>query len=134
MWVGYKNNLNKYLQFCQYFSLEPFSLSERVSTLFSQFLADSKVQSKTVRGKLSSLNSLGGVYGFPLLEKQFFGVNLLLRGIEKINGKIKKQASAITPELLMLIHDVLDFESPISHMFFPYAEEIQCNPIIISVG
>ena len=43
MWVGYENNLSRYLNFCQYFSLEPFLLSERVSTLFSQFLADNRI-------------------------------------------------------------------------------------------
>ena len=111
-WVGYENNLTRYLHFCQYFSLKPFLLSRRVSTLFSQFMANNRVQSKTIRGKLSSLKFLGRVYGYPLLEKQFFGVNLLLRGIEKVNGKIKKQVPQITPDLLILIHSVLEFRKP----------------------
>ena len=111
-WVGYENNLNSYFHFCQYFSLEPFPLSERVSILFSQFLADSKLQSKTIKGRLSSLNSLGSIYRFPLLDKQFFGVNLLLRGIEKINCRVKKQAPPITPEILILVDSVIDFHSP----------------------
>ena len=98
MWVGYENNLNTYLHFCQYFSLEPCPLSERVSTLFSQFLTDRKWQSKTIKGKLSSLNSLGSIYRFPLLDKHFSGVNLLLRRVEKINGRVKMQAAPITPE------------------------------------
>ena len=48
----------------------------------------------------------------PNFEKQFFGVNLLLRGIERINGKAKKQAPPITPELLIMMHGVMNLDSP----------------------
>ena len=58
---------------------------------------------------------MSGVCGYPLLEKQFFGVNLLLRGIER---KIKKPAPPITPDLLILIHSVLDFRKPFEVMMW----------------
>ena len=36
-WPGYENALARYLEFCNYFSLVPFPLSEMVSALFAQF-------------------------------------------------------------------------------------------------
>ena len=79
MWSGYENTLARYLEFCNYFSLNPFPLVERVSALFAQFLANNKLQGKTIRGKLWSRNSLCVLFGYPILEKQFFGELLVER-------------------------------------------------------
>ena len=57
MLEGYKLSLERYLNFCKHFELKAFPLLEHVSELFSQFLADNKLQSKTIKGKLSALNT-----------------------------------------------------------------------------
>ena len=68
-------------------------------------------------------------------SETIFGVNLLLTGMDKINGKAIKQAPPITPFILRQIHEVLYFKSKFEltmwvlflTSFFPHVEKIQCD-------
>ena len=71
MLEGYELSLERYLNFCQHFNLKAFPLLEWVSELFSQSLADNKLQSKTIKGKLSALNTFANLLCFSPIQKQF---------------------------------------------------------------
>ena len=73
MLEGYELSLERYLNFCKHFELKAFPLLENVSELFSQFLADKKLQSKTIKGNLSALNTFANLMGFSPVQKQFLG-------------------------------------------------------------
>ena len=73
-------------------------------SLYAQFLSRSFKSVQSIKNYLSGVKTMHYLLGYSTSQINEFLVNLSLRGIERIKLHLVKQAKAITPEILILMH------------------------------
>lgn len=121
--TGTWNNLytqwRSFILFCLYYGHQYLPCSMDTILLYMQFL------SRTFKSVTSIENYVSGVkmlhyfnnQAFPDLKNQF-QYRLLIKGLNKINLHTVKQALPITPEILIQIFNIMDFNSESESVFW----------------
>ena len=98
-----------FLLFCFYFNLIYLPVNTETLSLYAQFLSRSFKSVQSIKNYLSGVKTMHYLLGYSTSQINEFLVNLSLRGIERIKLHLVKQAKAITPEILILMHKYFDF-------------------------
>lgn len=97
-----------FLMFCIYFRLPYLPVSTDTLSLYAQFLSRSFTAPQAIRNYLSGVKTLHHLLGHSTEHINNFLVNLSLRGIERLHPHQIKQASPITPRILLKIYHELN--------------------------
>lgn len=114
----YSSVQQKFAQFCNIIGRSsPLPADERTLCLFTAHLAKS-IQSRSIKVYLSAIRSLHIENGFadPIAGCQ--QLQLLIRGIKRMQGHTTGQRLPITNQLLMVIRGALDFRQHDHVMFW----------------
>ena len=96
--------------FCVYFQREPLPSDLDTMCGYAQFLSRSLL-AKTVPNYLSGVKMLHILLGFDYPFSGNIILKLVLKGINRLNPHIPNRAPPITPELLMDLFYVLDYQN-----------------------
>ena len=112
----YKNistQIKSFLLFCEYFHVKSIPVSIDDLCLYIQFLSRSMKSVQSIRNYVNGVKYLHVFSDAEFPNLADIQIKLTLRGLSKILFHTPKQASPITPEILVKIWRVLDFESPL---------------------
>lgn len=98
--------------FCLYFDCTPIPVTLETVCLYAQFLARSFVSVEAIRSYLSGVKQLHLFAGAQYPHTGAFALKLTLRGLEKLFQHRPQRAAAITPELLLELHKLLNLSKP----------------------
>lgn len=108
-----KTQWRAFFLFCGYFSLTPVPASLECVCLFAQFLARSFKSVDSIRGYLNGVRLLHMFLGVDYQHGASFCLRLTLRGLQNKFRHVPRRAAAITPEIVISIHSLLDFTLPL---------------------
>lgn len=105
--------LHSYMRFCSACAFTPFPANRQQLQRYAQYLSTRVKSFETIQSYVSGVSQLHEILHLqaPKLD-DYFSV-LLMRGIKRSLAKAVKQATPITPELLMKLSDVVDLEDDI---------------------
>jgi hypothetical protein len=119
---GTRRNLRvqwkSFLIFCVYFDLTPLPVDIGTLCLYVQFLSRSFKSVDSIHNYVSGVKFLHILKGVEYLSFDCSELDLALKGIARINKHMPKQALPITPEILLEIHRVLDFDNQLHIVFW----------------
>lgn len=129
-----------FFMFCEYFKLEPFPVTVETLCLYAQFLNRSFRSVNSIKNYLSGVKTLHTILDIEYPQKNMIQLNLLLKGMCRINQHTVKKAMPITPEILRDIHKFLNFEKSFDIviwalfllMFFLMTRKSNMVPISVS--
>ena len=98
-----------FLFFCFYFKLTYLPAETETLSLYAQFSSRSFQSTHAIKNYISGVEIMHHLLGYSTANINEFLINLALRGISRQNPHLVKQAKPVTPEILMSIHEVLDF-------------------------
>ena len=106
----YSSGMKQFLIFCQQTGIVPkYPLDEDTLIHFSVFLARS-VQHGTIKNYLSAVKHYHSNNGHALMLKNFLRLQLVLRGIKRVQGSNKRVRRPITLAILNLFYCLLNIE------------------------
>lgn len=112
---GTRKNLKvqweSYLLFCAYFDFVSLPTTTKTIQLFAQFLSRTIKSTDTIKNYISGIKSMHLLLGYSVEHINKFILNLSLKGIAKMHPYCKKQAEAITPEILVKIANSMNFSN-----------------------
>ncbi len=119
--MGTRRNLvsqwKTYLSFCLYFNLPWLPSSAQTLSLFGQFLSTTFKAPSSIQNYISGVKTLHVLLDMSMECFTAIELKLALRGIARLKPNCPKQASPITPAILLAIHQVLDFQQ-VEHVVF----------------
>ena len=98
-----------FLLFCFYLRLTYLPVETETLSLYAQFLSRSFQSIHAIKNYISGVKTMHNLLGYSTANINDFLINLALRGISRQHPRHVKQAKPVTPEILMNIHEVLDF-------------------------
>ena len=98
-----------FLLFCFYFKLTYLPAETDTLGLYAQFLSRTFQSIHAIKNYISGVKTMHHLLGYSTSNINDFLINLTLRGINRQNPHLVKQAKPITPEILLKIHGVVDF-------------------------
>lgn len=112
---GTRKNLRiqweSYLLFCNYFSLVSLPATTNTLQLFAQFLSRTFKSTDSIKNYISGVKSMHILLGYSVEHINQFILNLSLKGIAKLNPYCLKRAHPITPQILLKIAELMNFEN-----------------------
>ncbi len=102
------------------FDLQPVPASLFTVLSFAQFLARTHAPA-SVQNYLAGVCTLHKVHGALFPDLSAFAPRLILKGIAKLNPVVVKQASPITPQILLSILTIIDPINPLHVTFWAAA-------------
>ncbi|XP_060578252.1 uncharacterized protein LOC132735327 [Ruditapes philippinarum] len=108
-WKNLKIQWEAFLLFCTYFHLVSLPVSTETLQLYAQFLSRSMKSVDSIRNYISGVKTMHLLLGASVEHINNFLLNLSLKGISKQKLYLHKQATPITPEILLSIFKCLDF-------------------------
>ena len=98
-----------YFAFCVYFQRRPLPASSDTICGYVQFLSRA-LKPPTIKNYLSGVRTLHTFLGKQYNFSEDFHLQLLMRGISRMNPHVPRRAKPVTPEILLTIHQHLDFQ------------------------
>ena len=106
----YSSGMRQFLTFCRQINITPkYPLDEDTLIYFSVFMARS-VQHGTIKNYLSAVKHYHSSNGHALALKTFLRLQLVLRGIKRVQGTNTKVRRPITLSILHLFYCLLNIE------------------------
>lgn len=113
--VGTRRNLKtqwkSFFLFCVYFNLTPLPCSLDTLCLFAQFLSRSFQSVDSIRNYLYGVKFLHLFLELPFTHFETFYFKLFMKGLKRCNPHSVKAALPITPDILIKIRKVMDFNN-----------------------
>ncbi len=106
-----------FLSFCLFFNLSWLPAFSDTVCLYAQFLSESFSSISSVRNYISGVKLLHILTDTSILPFQTTELKLTLKGMARLNPHCPKQASPITPHILLTIHQILDLKNN-THIVF----------------
>lgn len=100
-----------FLMFCMYFRFSFLPVTTDTLSLYTQFLSRSFKSTQSIKNYLSGVKTLHYLLGYSTEKINEFVINLGLRGIARLQPHLVKQASAITPDILIKMYTFLNENS-----------------------
>ena len=107
--LNYVSYWVKFLQFCLCCRMVALPASGETLMCFLQSVANRVKSFQTVRAYSSAVRKLHQLVGVTLRGFSYYPLTLMMDGIKRGCQHIKQQARPITPKLLLIIHNRLDF-------------------------
>ena len=104
-----RTQFRTYFAFCVYFQRRPLPASSDTICGYVQFLSRA-LKPPTIKNYLSGVRTLHTFLGKPYNFSEDFHLQLLMRGISRMNPHVPRRAKPVTPEILLTIHQHLDFQ------------------------
>ena len=101
-----------YIMFCLFYNLTFLPASDSVICYYAQFLSRSFKAVSSIRNYISGVKKLHSFLNVEFPDTSF-ALGLTLRGLERIKLHCPKQASPISPEILIDIFNCLDVQRPV---------------------
>ena len=99
-----------FFAFCVYFHRKPLPASSHTICGYVQFLSRA-IQPQSIKNYLSGVKTLHTLLGYKYDFKDDFHLQLLLRGISRLNPHVPRRAIPVTPGILRTIYHHLDQDS-----------------------
>ena len=99
-----------YFAFCVYFRRVPLPASLHTICGYAQFLSRSLIPS-SIRNYLSGVKMLHIFLGFEYRFTDNFHLQLVLRGIARMNPHVPRRARPITPDVLLAFREGMDHDN-----------------------
>lgn len=104
---NHKVQWKTYFLFCQYFGLRPLPTNCNIMCLYAQFLSRSFQSVQSIKNYISGVKLLHLFLDLEYITESF-QLNLLLKGISRLNPHMPRKALPITPDILMDFFRFLD--------------------------
>ena len=125
-----------FLVFCMYFGLQYLPTSLSTVSLYAQYLQNYFKSVDSVRNYIHGVKILHFYVGCDFPWMQTFEFRSMLKGFARLKPHRRRRAAAITPGILMKLHDVMDLEDPVYMAawsafliaFFSDGQKIKCCP------
>ena len=104
-----ETQFRSYFAFCIYFQRTSLPANSDTICGFVQFLSRS-LKPGSVRNYLSGVRTLHSLLGFTYKFSEDFHLQLVMRGISRINPHVPRRARPITPRILVNFHSHMDHE------------------------
>ena len=112
--AGTRKNLiiqwESFLLFCMYFKFLCLPASTQTLQIYAQFLSRTFKSVDSIKNYISGIKTMHLLIGYPVEQINGFVLNLSLRGLTRVKMHCVKKAEAITPEILLQISSILNFE------------------------
>lgn len=119
---GSRRNLKvqweSFLLFCTYFNFISLPTTTETLQLFSQFLSRTFKSTDSIKNYINGVKTMHLLLGFQVDHINKFILNLSIKGMAKLKPYCVKQASPMTPEILLQIASILDFDNPDSLVYW----------------
>ena len=99
-----------YFAYCVYFQRKPLPASSETICGYAQFLSRAILPS-SVKNYLSGVKTLHFLLGHEYQFSDDFHLQLLLRGISRLNPHVPRRAKPVTPDILKKIYQRMDRDS-----------------------
>ena len=99
-----------YFAFCVYFQRRPLPASSDTICGYVQFLSRA-LQPPTIKNYLSGVRTLHTFLGHDYDFSEDFHLQLVLRGISRLNPHVPRRAKPVTPDVLLAIYHHLNFHN-----------------------
>ena len=99
-----------YFAFCIYFHRRPLPASSHTICGYVQFLSRA-IKPPTIKNYLSGVKTLHTFLGYKYQFSEDFHLQLVLRGISRLNPHVPQRAKTMTPEIFRSIHHTMDHDS-----------------------
>lgn len=99
-----------YFAYCVYFHRKPLPASANTLCGYVQFLSRA-IQPPSIRNYLSGVKTLHSLLGFKYEFSDDFQLQLVLRGISRMNPHVPRRAKPITPQILTSVYHHMDKDS-----------------------
>lgn len=103
-----KTQVSIYYKFCDTYNLEALPADTQQLTRFAVYLHMRKLKPETINNYLSGVRTLHGLAGLRVPQTESLIHQMVLKGIRSRNKIPKKQAEAITPQVLKMIFQCVD--------------------------
>ena len=99
--------------FCTYFKLVPVPASFETICTYTQFLSRSFKSTTSIKNYVNGVKVLHLLLHESFPDLSDFQYEMLIKGIARCNPYCPKQASPITPQLLLKLYTTLDLHKPL---------------------
>ena len=99
-----------YFAFCVYFRRKPLPASSETICAYVQFLSRA-IKPPSVRNYLSGVKTLHTLLGHNFDFSEDFHLQLVLRGISRLNPHVPRRAPPVTPHILTKVYQHMDRDS-----------------------
>ena len=99
-----------YFAYCVYFQRTALPASSDTICGYAQFLSRA-IQPQSVRNYLSGVKTLHTLLGYNYNFSDDFHLQLVLRGISRLNPHVPRRATPVTPHILKKVHQHMDRDS-----------------------
>ncbi len=104
-----RTQFRSYFAFCFYFGRNPLPASFRTISGYVQFLSRS-IKPPSIRNYVSGVKMLHIFLGYEYKFAEDFHLQMVLRGIERLNPHVPQRAKPMTPEILLIFHRYMDHD------------------------
>ena len=111
-WKNLRYQFRLFINFCLYFQYSYLPASVSCLCLYAQFLSRT-VKPDTVRNYVSGVKTLHTLCEIPYAGEKCMELKLTLRGIARLKPYCAKQAAPLTPDILIQLFPLFDFDSPL---------------------
>ena len=108
--MNYYRNISSYVTFCEDYKLKTFPVSDESISLYAQSRAIKGYNPSSITNMVSSIKSVSKMIGYSVDPIGFPGLKMTLKGMERLYGKLAKQAAPITLDILVNIGLSLNFD------------------------
>ena len=111
-WKNLRYQFRLFINFCLYFQYSYLPASVSCLCLYAQFLSRT-VKPDTVRNYVSGVKTLHTLCEISYAGEKCMELKLTLRGIARLKPYCAKQAAPLTPDILIQLFPLFDFDSPL---------------------
>jgi len=115
--LTYQSQLRVYLRFCLFFGYLAVPATTQTLVRYCVFLARNHT-ANSVRQYLNIVRIIHLSQGLPNPLEKNFALHSILKGIDRVRGQVPKQKLPITPQLLRMFYDKLDFSCKLDITFY----------------
>ena len=102
-----RTQIRSYFAFCVYFGLNPLPAELSTIHAYVQFLSRS-LRPSSVKNYLSGVKMLHFFHGLPVSFSEDYLLQLEIQGISRLNPYVPRQATPVTPDILLSFHRHMD--------------------------
>ncbi|XP_033729484.1 uncharacterized protein LOC117318630 [Pecten maximus] len=108
---NFRTQWKAYFLFCEAFRKQPLPVSTEIICLYAQFLSRTFISVDSIRNYIAGVKTLHMLLNLKYDIRQY-ELNLVLKGLSRLNPHCPSQAKPITPQILGKIHQRLDHDDP----------------------
>ena len=113
-----KSQYDNYKRFCKHFSLPKFPADSWQLCRFAQYLANQGKSPGTCANHISTVRTVQALRGYQVPDLYDISIKLTLKGFSNMSKHVKRQAEAMTPQMLMQIAKLVNYKSTFETVCF----------------